>query len=147
MTANLAVRREAAVHVGGFDEIFDHPHFREDTDFAWRVQRLGEIPFSREARVVHPVMPRSERRESAAERAHFFEKDPVLFEKHPERYPDLFFAEENYAKVSGFWEAFRRGMDKFGVSVELSRLAGDERVRADLLPPWILETVRDGHLR
>ncbi|CAD7777542.1 Glycosyl transferase family 2 [Candidatus Methanoperedenaceae archaeon GB37] len=44
MTANLFVLREMANRVNGFDEAFDNPHFREDTDFAWRLLNHGKIP-------------------------------------------------------------------------------------------------------
>ncbi len=138
MTANLGVRRDAARRIGGFDEIFDHPHFREDTDFGWRLGELGRIPFSREAEVIHPVLTRSDERESAQERAWFFEKDPVLLEKHPKRYPDLFVAEANYLKIEGFWDAFRRGVEKYRVHLDACTLLRDERVQRNALPDWLL---------
>jgi glycosyltransferase involved in cell wall biosynthesis len=140
MTANLGVRTAAARRIGGFDEIFDHPHFREDTDFGWRLAELGRIPFSQEARVIHPVLPRSEERESAEERARFFEKDPLLFEKHPRRYLDLFVAEGNYLKIDGFWAAFERGIERYGLRIEPTAFLRDARVVVDALPAWIVAT-------
>jgi GT2 family glycosyltransferase len=137
MTANLAVRRAAARRIGGFDEIFDHPHFREDTDFGWRLAELGAVPFCRDASVVHPVLPRSDERESSRERARFFEKDPVLLEKHPRRYPDLFVAEANYLKMEGFWDAFHRGMIRYHARIDASVLVGDPRVVSSSLPTWL----------
>ena len=44
MTANLMVRSAVFHYLGGFDLQFDHPHFREDTDFGWRMQQLGMVP-------------------------------------------------------------------------------------------------------
>lgn len=142
MTANLAARRREVERIGGFDEIFDHPHFREDTDFGWRLQRLGEIPFVREALVVHPVMPRSDPRESAATRVRFFEKDPVLFEKHPSRYPGLFIAEGHYRKTAGFWEAFRHGIEKYAVEIPAAGLLEHDLVDGDAIPDWFRELAR-----
>lgn len=143
MTANLAVHRGVTRRIGGFDEIFDHPHFREDTDLGWRLSGLGRIPFEPTARVVHPVVPRSDPRESAMERASFFEKDPILFEKHPQLYVDLFVAEGNYYKIEGFWKAFYRGVAKYDARIDAGMIVGDERVDIDALPGW-LRKMADG---
>jgi glycosyltransferase involved in cell wall biosynthesis len=117
MTANLVVRAEAFIGLGGFDLSFDHPHFREDTDFGWRVQGLGEIPYARDVRVFHPAQPRQIERESAIERAKFFEKDAILYGKHPDSYRRLFLAEGHWAKTEGFWENLERGALKYGVDI------------------------------
>jgi len=138
MTANFAVRAAAARRLGGFDEIFDHPHFREDTDFGWRLTELGEVPSVPGACVVHPVLPREDDRESAAARARFFEKDPVLFEKHPTRYPGLFATEEHYARTEGFWDAFRRGLEKYGARIDAAAIVAHERVVRSALPDWFV---------
>jgi len=117
MTANFIVRAGAFIGLGGFDLSFDHPHFREDTDFGWRVQGLGEIPYARDVRVFHPAQPRQIQRESAIERAKFFEKDALLYGKHPDSYRRLFLAEGHWAKTEGFWENFERGSKKYGVDI------------------------------
>jgi len=62
---------------------FDNPHFREDTDFAWRLLNHGKIPYARDVIVYHPPHPRNIKRESLEERAKFFEKDALLAKKHP----------------------------------------------------------------
>jgi GT2 family glycosyltransferase len=117
MTANLFVRSADFQAIGGFDLAFDRPHFREDTDLGWRLQERGDVPFGRDVRVFHPAQPRSIARESAQARARFFEKDALLYAKHPERYLRLFAAEGHWKKTPGFWEHFRRGGAKYGVDL------------------------------
>lgn len=117
MTANLFLRLEIFNAANGFDEDFDNPHFREDTDLAWRALDYGEIPFARDVEVFHPPHPRSIERESGPERARFFEKDALLLKKHPDKYKVLFTAEGHGEKTSGFWENFLRGARKYGVDV------------------------------
>jgi glycosyltransferase involved in cell wall biosynthesis/2-polyprenyl-3-methyl-5-hydroxy-6-metoxy-1,4-benzoquinol methylase/GT2 family glycosyltransferase len=117
MTANLFVRSEAFHRLNGFDLDFDRPHFREDTDFGWRLQELGDVPYGRDVRVFHPAQPRSIERESEAARARFFEKDALLLAKHPRRYRELFEREGHGHKTPGFWENFERGAVKYGVDV------------------------------
>lgn len=116
MTANLMVRNAIFQELNGFDVAFDRPHFREDTDFGWRMQAIGQVPFAVDVEVFHPAQPRSVARESHAARAVFFEKDALLLKKHPERYRDLFLVEAHYANTQGFWENFRRGLTVYGVS-------------------------------
>ena len=116
MTANLMVRNAIFQQLNGFDIAFDRPHFREDTDFGWRMQVLGQVPFAADVEVFHPAQPRSVERESHAARAVFFEKDALLLKKHPERYRELFLVEAHYAYTQGFWENFRRGLTTYGVS-------------------------------
>jgi glycosyltransferase involved in cell wall biosynthesis len=129
MTANLLLRRETFNAIDGFDEQFDRPHFREDTDLGWRALAFGNIPFAREVCVFHPPHPRSLEREAAAARVRFFEKDALLFKKHPERYKTLFLREGHYANTDGFWEHFDRGAQKYGVNVDafVSSLAAGQR--------------------
>lgn len=115
MTANLMVRNSIFQKLDGFDLAFDDPHFREDTDFGWRMQALGRVPYAREVKVYHPPHRRDIARESQAERNRFFEKDALLLRKHPERYRDLFLAEAHYAATAGFWQNFDRGLRKYGV--------------------------------
>jgi glycosyltransferase involved in cell wall biosynthesis len=117
MTANLLVRTEQFLALGGFDLAFDRPHFREDTDFAWRLLETGSVPYHSDVKVFHPAQPRSIERESDNSRARFFEKDALLFRKHPSRYRDLFKMENHWAKTKGFWEHFLRGGKKYDVDL------------------------------
>lgn len=117
MTANLLVRNAAFQQLDGFDPAFDHPHFREDTDFGWRLQSLGRVPFAPDVEVFHPAQPRSIERESAEVRGRFFVKDALLLKKHPERYAELFFTEAHYVQTEGFWENLKRGLDLYGMKM------------------------------
>lgn len=123
MTANLMVRTDVFRRLGGFDVAFDQPHFREDTDFGWRMQAIGQVPYADDVVVYHPPHRRDMARESQAERNIFFEKDALLLRKHPERYKDLFFAECHFERTPGFWPNFMRGLAKYGVQA----------------PSWILD--------
>lgn len=116
MTANLMVRNVVFQQLNGFDVAFDRPHFREDTDFGWRMQALGKVPFAVDVEVFHPAQRRSIKRESHEARAIFFEKDALLLKKHPEKYRELFLAEAHYANTQGFWENFRRGLAVYDVN-------------------------------
>jgi GT2 family glycosyltransferase len=118
MTANLFMRRETFHQLDGFDPVFDKPHFREDTDFGWRALEVGEIPFAEDVVVFHPPHPRSLSRESREARTKFFEKDALLFEKHPDRYKELFLAESHWKNTPGFWEHFLRGHEKYGIKLD-----------------------------
>lgn len=111
MTANLMVRNEAFQQLDGFDIAFDRPHFREDTDFGWRLQELGTVPYIADVEVFHPAQRRDIQRESLDERNKFFEKDALLLKKHPGKYRQLFFMEGHYRRTEGFWTHFQRGMD------------------------------------
>ncbi|WP_339305810.1 glycosyltransferase [Paenibacillus sp. FSL L8-0435] len=115
MTANLFLKREYFHRVGGFDERFNNPHFREDTDFGWRLQRYGEILFSEDVKVLHP----SERYREETNRNHFFVHDALLFHKHPEKYLELFIKEKHYITNSKFWENFLSGFERHHVNKEL----------------------------
>lgn len=115
MTANLMVRNAVFQQLNGFDIAFDRPHFREDTDFGWRMQALGQVPFALDVEVFHPAQPRRIERESHEARAIFFEKDALLLKKHPDKYHELFLVEAHYAYTHGFWENFRRGLIQFKV--------------------------------
>jgi FkbM family methyltransferase len=121
MTANLFLRKEIVDELGGFDERFERP-FREDTDLAWRALAYGQIPFARDVKVLHPAQPRDVRRESGEGRARFFEYDLILFQKHPERYLQLLKGEKHYARTSGFWEHFMRGMVRHRLDVPVEEL-------------------------
>lgn len=111
MTANLMVRAEYFHRLGGFDLLFDKPHFREDTDFGWRLQMLGKVPYAREVKVFHPAQPRSTERESEEVRVQFFQKDALLYRKHPERYRELFMRERHFERSIGFLEHLRLGFE------------------------------------
>lgn len=115
MTANLFVRNACFKMLDGFDLRFDRPHFREDTDFGWRLQDLGRVPYVENAEVFHPAQRRDSLRESLDERNTFFEKDALLLSKHPERFRTLFLAEGHYTR-SGYWGNFLRGFEKYSVS-------------------------------
>jgi glycosyltransferase involved in cell wall biosynthesis len=113
LTANLFVRREAFVRVGGFDESFDAPHFREDSDLGWRCRALGEIPFADDVLVYHPP------REGPIpadwlERA--FRKDALLFKKHPRFYRCLHDRERHHGSA-GYRRGLLRGAEEYGVDV------------------------------
>lgn len=96
MTANLMVRSGCLRWLGGFDLQFDHPHFREDTDFGWRLQRIGCVPYAPDVEVFHPAQPRATERESLEVRSRYFEKDALLCSKHPEAYEQLFYRESQF---------------------------------------------------
>lgn len=117
MTANLMARSSDFRALEGFDLSFDRPHFREDTDFGWRLQERGLVPFARQVRVTHPPQPRSIERESHDARARFFEKDALLFAKYPARYRKLFMAEEHWKRTVGFRDHFLRGGAKYNVDL------------------------------
>lgn len=109
MTANLMIRSSVFQFLGGFDLRFDHPHFREDTDFGWRAQQLGEVSYANDVTVFHPAQPRSVQRESHVERGRFFQKDALLYRKHPERYRELFMTECHWRGTPGFKENLIKG--------------------------------------
>ena len=117
MTANLLVRSAAFQLLGGFDLQFDRPHFREDTDFGWRLMALGDVPYAKDVQVFHPALPRTNERESAVTRAKFFEKDALLYKKHPDRYKELFFMEHQFDHTPGFSENLKAGFDKHAIEM------------------------------
>ena len=138
MTANMFYRHDLLVKVGGFDERL--AVFREDTDLAWRIMPYGEIPHARESVVFHPPHPVNLKRESQAERAKMFSADPLLFDKHPQRYGDLICREGHYRNMPGFWFHFARGLAEYKVEPPLLRLF-DQLGRYD--PEW-WSAVQDG---
>jgi len=117
MSANLFIRSDVFNAISGFDERFDNPHFREDTDLAWRALQHGKIPFAHDVVVYHPPHKRDNIRESISERARFFEKDALLLKKHPEKYMELFLNERNWEQIPEFWENFLKGAKKYGVKI------------------------------
>jgi glycosyltransferase involved in cell wall biosynthesis len=131
MTANLLVRRTAFQRLNGFDIAFEEPHFREDTDFGWRLQQLGRVPFSDAAWVFHPPHRRSIERESLPERLALFQKDALLIKKHPDRYRELFFAEAHFKRTPGFARQLLLGAEKHGVKLPdyiLERLPNERTI-------------------
>lgn len=117
MTANLFVRNNIFAAINGFDEIFDNPHFREDTDLGWRAGQYGEIPYAKDVAVFHPPHPRNIERESVVDRAKFFEKDALLMARHPKKYRQLFIRENHWQRDEGFWENFLFGLRKYEVDL------------------------------
>lgn len=114
LTANLMIRSDTFHAVGGFDRSFDNPHFREDTDLGWRALEYGAIPFALDVVVYHPPHKRRIARESISARDRFFEKDPLLFKKHPEKAIRLFRQEGHFLKQE-YWNAVQRGCRKYQV--------------------------------
>jgi glycosyltransferase involved in cell wall biosynthesis len=117
MTANLLVRSSKFQFLGGFDLQFDHPHFREDTDFGWRLQELGNVPYASDVKVFHPAQSRNLERESLNSRNKYFEKDALLYKKHPIKYEELFFREAHYLNTKGFLENLILGFKKYNVEM------------------------------
>ncbi len=116
MTANLFLCREIFMTIDGFDHIFDHPHFREDTDLAWRALKYGKIPYGNDVRVYHPAIYCT--KEEFAYRETNFEKDVLLLDRHPDKYLELFLREGHYLKRRGFYENFLRGSEKYGIKID-----------------------------
>ncbi len=131
MTANLFLRTEIFNAVNGFDERFDNPHFREDTDLAWRALDHGPIPFAEDVVVLHPPHPRSLERESTAQRNRFFVQDALLLHKHPRRYQELFFAEKQWQTNNDFGRFLLKGAKRYGIE----------------LPAWCRERISAGRGR
>ncbi|MGV6871072.1 glycosyltransferase [Pseudochelatococcus sp. B33] len=117
MTANLFVRSDVFQQLDGFDIALEKPHFREDTDLGWRMQDLGEIPFSRDAWVYHPPHSREIERESIGVRSTFFLNDAILLRKHPERYAELLLREVQWLHNPHFWDQFLKGIELHGVEL------------------------------
>jgi len=56
LTCNLAMRRNVFVKTGGFDERFNNPHCREDSDLAFKlIEQHCRMDFEPGAVVMHPV--------------------------------------------------------------------------------------------
>jgi len=115
MSCNLFATAEAFHAVSGFDPAFDIHDFRYDTDFGWRLETLGEVPFSERAFVYHPPWPRTIARESDAARNRMFEGDALLLRRHPARYRELFLREGQWRKGPDFWGPFLRGAHRYGI--------------------------------
>lgn len=131
MTANLFVLRKCFWQIGGFDEGFNEPHFREDTDFGWRLQRIGMVMFSDNVKVLHP----SERKLPDKNRSYFFVHDALLFSKHPDKYIELFVLEEHYIHTEGFWDYFIQGFIRHEVDISLlNKLFINKYIKLEYIP-------------
>jgi len=118
MTANLFIRKSIFNKINGFDESFENPHFREDTDFGWRASNEGEMPYVHEVEVFHPAHKKDIARESDEERDKFFIKDPLLMAKHPVKYEKLFLLEKHYERRPAFWKYFTKGLKEFDIDIK-----------------------------
>jgi len=77
---NLAVRREAALDVGGFRSTFSE--WREDVEFGWRMETEadGDCRFEPSFRMCHPRVPRT---------AFDAELEATLRREYPDRYDEV----------------------------------------------------------
>ena len=136
LTANLFVRKDTFNLLEGFDEYFDNPHFREDTDFGWRLQNIGVVPFAEDVRVLHPSHSRTNKRDSKHERNKFFIQDPLLLQKHPEKFAKLFIIEAKY-RDKNYWQYFKIGLDKYNISTTvLQNLLNKICLDKKWVPTW-----------
>ena len=117
MTANLFISKTVFNKLNGFDESFENPHFREDTDFGWRAAEEGKIPYAYDVEVFHPAHKKEIERESDEERDKFFIKDPLLMAKHPTKYKELFLFENHYNKRPSFWKYFVKGLKTYDIDI------------------------------
>ncbi len=120
MTANMFYRRDLLRRVEGFDERFHD--FREDTDLAWRVMEFGEIPHARDVVVFHPPHPATVERESQVERAKMFRLDPLLLERHPDKYIQLLAWKAIIATSRDSGITSRAGLQESGVDAPVGKL-------------------------
>jgi glycosyltransferase involved in cell wall biosynthesis len=91
---NLAVRRTAAVDVGGFRSAF--AEWGEDVEFGWRLERdaEGHCRFEESFRMCHPSVPRTA-------------IDPALERRLREEYPQRYDAVMNRTVARRFYRAAR----------------------------------------
>ena len=98
-TCNLAVRREAALSVGGFRE--EYEYWREDTEFGWRLEDVGDRTFAPDVKMLHPPRPRS---------SILAENEQRLATEYPEKYEEIVAPDTALGRVNdwlwrnGFWE-------------------------------------------
>ncbi|EMA58380.1 glycosyltransferase family 2 protein [Halorubrum lipolyticum] len=76
---NMAVRREEALRVGGWDE--EYAGWRDDTEFGWRLEEdgHGRCIYADSVVMVHPPAPRTDLR---------IDQEIELFHRYPDRYRD-----------------------------------------------------------
>jgi len=110
MTANLIVARERFEAAGGFDHRFDKPHFREDTDLGWRLEKLGGIVRAHDVVVNHLVMPHETKWFEGDEAERFFENDALLMLKHPKRYRAFFLHARLDDRGEAYWRPLLNGL-------------------------------------
>ena len=110
---NLAVRREAALAVGGFRSAFSE--WREDTEFGWRMERDadGVCRFADDFRMCHPEVPRT---------AIDLDLEERLRVEYPDRYDEVL----NYA----VWRGPYRWARAVGITQPLQRLRNAIRYRS-----------------
>ena len=140
-TANLFLRREIFNKIEGFDEQFDCPHFREDTDFGWRASIYGSFPHCSDVKVIHPSHKIDTKRESPEERNKFFVQDPLLLKKHPERYIKLFLLEHHYTNPE-YWKYFIEGLERHQAYDRLPEFFSNRKVLEAILSSFALEEKR-----
>lgn len=128
MTANLFIRRDIVEKIEGFDERFDKPHFREDTDLAWRAQNYGHIQYAKDVRVYHPPHLRDLKGESKKDRDRFFINDALLFKKHPKKYIQLMKLETHYKNNDNFWNYFLEGVKEIEGKIPVELLLNDSEI-------------------
>lgn len=84
---NLAVQRDAALSVGGFDSRY--AGWREDTEFGWRMERQteGTCAYSPAMRMCHPTVPRSplDRRRERLLKAEYPKRYDRIIDANPAR--------------------------------------------------------------
>jgi hypothetical protein len=68
--------------------------------------------------VTHPAVSKDNSRDSDSERDRFFEKDALLYKKHPDKYKELFLFEAHYKNTPGFWPNFLKGAEKYEVTLD-----------------------------
>lgn len=129
ITANLIVKTDILRKIGGFDEQFDKPHFREDTDLGWRAQEYGRIPYAKDVRVYHPPLLRDLKGESSKDRDYFFINDAKLFSKFPEKYLRLIKIEGHYKTNKNYWKFFGEGLKKIKKPINITYLMNDREIR------------------
>lgn len=107
---NLAVRREAALAVGGFRS--DFSEWREDTEFGWRMERDadGVCRFDESFRMCHPTVPRT---------ALNLELEKQLRAEYPDRYDDVL--------DDAIWRGPYRRARAAGITQPLQRLRNEIR--------------------
>lgn len=76
---NMAVRREEALRVGGWDE--EYAGWRDDTEFGWRLEEEGKgrCIYVDSAVMCHPPKPRTEPR---------IDQEMLLYKSFPKKYCD-----------------------------------------------------------
>lgn len=115
---NLAVRRDAALSVGGFRSAFSE--WREDVEFGWRMERDadGRCRYSEDVRMCHPTAPRT---------AFKPDLERQLREEYPQRYEEVLNTSTirrlyRRLRVLGVTQPIHRGVNA------LRRRLGDSRV-------------------